>query len=289
MHGFVSAGAKVFAGTRAGNSADTEMISYVRMGTLPDLNDLTSVLGETDTVVHCAGLAHIKAGEDEELLDRFREVNVNGTVKLLRQAAASGVRRFIFISSIGVNGEQTHGVPFRPGDMPAPQAAYAISKFEAEQEILALSSKLNIEVVIIRPPIIVGAPPVGNIKTIANWISKGFPIPFGQLTENRRSYVKLDTLFSLVKTCAYHPSAPGNIFLVSEQNPVSTCGLVEQVADLVDLRARMLPLPILFLRAILLAMGKTKLLNQLTGDLEVDCSLTEKVLGWTASRNPKEN
>lgn len=252
----------------------------VAVGDLSADTDWAAALAGIDTVVHCAARAHVLNETSDNPLTEFRAVNTEATVALAQQAAAAGVRRFVFISSIGVNGSETHGTPFRHDDAPHPHSPYAVSKHEAELALHAIAAETGLEVVIIRPPLITGPDPKGNLATLNSVIAKGLPLPFGLVTKNRRDLVSRDTLCRLIDAVIDHPAAAGQTFLVSDGAPVSTRALLEQMAAAQGRSITLLPVPPVFLSLPLKLLGKGAMASQLFGDLEVDISHTRQTLGW---------
>jgi len=264
-----------------------EGVSPVVVGELSGATDWSAALAGVDCVVHCAARAHVLKETAADPLTEFRRVNTDGAIALGRQAAESGVRRLVFISSIGVNGAETCGRPFTAGDVPAPHSPYAVSKLEAEQGLAALAAETGLELVTIRPPLVTGPDPKGNLATLRGALRRGLPLPFGLVTSNRRDLVSLDVLCDLIETCLRHPAAAGRTFLVSDGRPVSTRRLLEDLAAADGRRARLLPVPPTILSLLLGLLGKTSLGSQLLGDLEVDISATREALGWApASPRP---
>lgn len=249
----------------------------------PDLSagaDWSAALSSVDAVVHCAARVHVLKETAGDPLAAFRAVNVEGTLALARQAVAAGVRRFVFVSSIGVNGAETHGRGFRHDDAPAPHSPYAVSKWEAEQGLWALAAETGLEVVVIRPPLITGPKPKGNLATLERILAKGLPLPFGLAGGNRRDLVSVEVLADLIDVVIDHPAASGGTFLVSDGRPVSTRALLETMAAAQGRRLTLLPVPTGLLAAPLKLAGKGAMASQLFGDLEVDIEHTREVLGW---------
>jgi len=247
---------------------------------LCDLSEHSETLQNVDTVVHCAARAHIMNDEVTDPLAEYREVNVNGTLSLARQAAEAGVRRFIFISSIKVNGEQTPlNKPFTADDAPAPLDAYGISKMEAEQGLRALATETGMEVVIIRPPLVYGPGVKGNFASMIRLVEKGLPLPLGAI-HNKRSLVGLDNLVDLIITCVDHPAAADQVFLAGDGEDLSTTELLKGVAKASNKRPRLIPVPagILTLGATML--GKKAMAQRLLDSLQVDISKARNLLGW---------
>lgn len=270
----------VIAATRDGTGVNDKKVAHIAIGSLPDMADISKPLKTVKTIVHCAGRAHVLRDASQDPLAIFRAINTQGTIALAKQAVEAGVQRFVFLSSIGVNGNQTFGVPFTAKDTSAPHAPYAVSKLEAETALLEMSGETGLEVVILRPPLIVGPNPVGNLASVAKLLKTGLPLPFGLATKNRRSLVSATTLASLVETCLEHASAPGNVFLMAESKPFHTRAIFEWVGRETGHKARFVPVPLSFLRAPLKLAGKKNLDSQLFGDLEVDFSDTTAMLGW---------
>jgi nucleoside-diphosphate-sugar epimerase len=202
-------------------------------------------------------------------------------LNLARQAAEAGVRRFIFISSIKVNGEGTPlGAPYRADAQPQPADPYGISKMEAEQGLRALAGETGMEVVIIRPTLVYGPGVKANFLNMMRWLHKGVPLPFGAI-HNRRSLVALDNLVDLIVTCIEHPAAANQTFLVSDGEDLSTTELLRRMATALGAPAHLLPVPSWLLEAGATMLGKKALSQRLCGSLQVDISKTRELLGWT--------
>jgi nucleoside-diphosphate-sugar epimerase len=276
----------VRAAVRRDTGGWPEGVSPVVVGDLSGATDWSTALAGVDCVVHCAARAHVLKEAAADPLTEFRRVNAEGAVALGRQAAAAGVRRLVFISSIGVNGGATDGRPFTASDAPAPHSPYAVSKLEAEQGLAAIAAGSRLEVVTIRPPLVTGPDPKGNLALLRKAIGRGLPLPFGLVTGNRRDLVSLEVLCDLIETCLHHPAAAGRIFLVSDGAPVSTRRLLEDMGALEGRKPRLLPVPPALLSMLLVLLGKTSLRSQLLGDLEVDIAPTRDILGWTPSPGP---
>ncbi|MDY1015760.1 SDR family oxidoreductase [Pseudomonas coleopterorum] len=251
--------------------------------TLATDTDWTSALAGIDSVVHAAARVHVMRESATDPLDAFRRVNVEGTLNLARQAAQAGVRRFVFISSIKVNGEATEpGRPFRADDEPAPQDAYGVSKLEAEVGLRALAEITGMEVVIIRPVLVYGPGVRANFQALMSLVNKGVPLPFGR-TSNRRSLVALDNLVDLVCTCLEHPAAAHQTFLVSDGEAVSTAGLVRAMATALGKKPRLLDVPLPWMSRVAQAVGQGAVTQRLFESLEVDIDKNRQLLGWEPS------
>jgi nucleoside-diphosphate-sugar epimerase len=258
-----------------------EGVAPVVVGDLSGSTDWSTAVAGVDCVIHCAARAHVLKETAPDPLTEFRRVNTEGAIALGRQAAEAGVRRLIFISSIGVHGSATHGRPFSIADAPAPHSPYAVSKLEAERGLEALAQETRLELVTVRPPLVTGPDPKCNLATLGRAVRRGLPLPFGLVTGNRRDLVSVDVLCDLIETCILHPAAAGEAFLVSDGRPVSTRRLLEDLGAAAGRRPRLVPVPPAMLSAILGLLGKRSLREQLLGDLEVDITATRETLGWT--------
>lgn len=234
-----------------------------------------------DAVVHCAARVHVMNDVETDPLAAFRKVNVQGTLNLAEQAAQAGVRRFIFISSIKVNGEGTlPGKPYTADDTPEPSDPYGISKMEAEQGLLALAERTGMEVVIIRPVLVYGPGVKANFLNMMRWLDNGVPLPFGAIN-NRRSLVALDNLVDLIVTSINHPAAANQIFLVSDGEDLSTTQLLRRTAAALGRPARLLPIPAWMLSTAARLLGKKALSQRLCGSLQVDIQKAVTLLQWS--------
>lgn len=244
-------------------------------------NDWLPALNGVEAIIHTAARVHVMNDRVADPLAAFRRVNVEGTLNLARQAAATGVRRFIFTSSIKVNGEGTpFGVPYLADGQPAPVDPYGISKMEAEQGLHILSAETGMEVVIIRPVLVYGPGVKANFLSMMRWLHKGVPLPFGAI-HNRRSLVALDNLVDLIVTCIEHHAAANQTFLVSDGEDLSTSELLRRMGAVLGRPARLLPVPSWLLQVGAAALGKQALSQRLCGSLQVDIGKTRELLGWT--------
>lgn len=272
-------GRTVRAAIRGPADGSSRVQTFV-VGDLTADTDWSTALEGVETVVHCAARAHVLKEQAADPLAVFRAVNCEATLSLARQAAAAGTRRLVFISSIGVNGAATLGRAFRHDDPPQPHSPYAISKFEAEQGLRSIEAETGLEVVIIRPPLVMGPDPKGNLGTLNRLIDKRLPLPFGLATRNRRDLVSRENLCRLIEAAIDHRAAAGQTFLVSDGNPISTRTLLERLALDRGRRLILLPVPPALLALALKLAGKGAMASQLCGDLEVDIGHTRDTLGW---------
>ncbi|MBS3186412.1 SDR family oxidoreductase [Pseudomonas sp. PCH44] len=234
-----------------------------------------------DVVIHCASRVHVMNEVAADPLAEFRKVNVQATLAFARRAAAAGVKRFVFISSIKVNGEGTKpGLPYRAEDMPAPQDPYGVSKREAEDQLRQLAVETGMELTIIRPVLVYGPGVKANFHNMMRWLDRQVPLPFGAI-DNRRSLVALDNLVDLIVTCCTHPGAANQTFLVSDGRDVSTTELLLQMAKALGKPARLLPIPVSMLVLCANLLGRRALSQRLCGSLQVDITPTCRRLGWT--------
>ena len=251
---------------------------------LTDINGETNwsnALNHCDVVIHTAARVHVMSETATDPLYEFRKTNVEGTLNLARQAVQHGIKRFIFISSIKVNGETTvDGRKFTADDTPAPKDHYAISKYEAEQGLLALAAKTGLEVVIIRPPLIYGPGVKGNLQRMIQWLQKGYPLPMGALTSNKRSFLSVVNLNNLILECITNPEAANQIFLASDGAELSTVDLLKVLGDALDKKPRLLSIPQFILKNVAALLGKKDIWQRLGGSLEIDLSKTYNLLGW---------
>lgn len=255
----------------------------VHKAVVPDLTEQVNweqVVAGQDVIIHSAARVHVMNDLSANPLAEFRTVNVDGTLNLARQAAAAGVKRFIFISSIKVNGEGTlRGNPYTAFDTPAPEDPYGISKMEAEQGLRLIADETGMEVVIIRPVLVYGPGVKANFLSMMRWVHKGIPLPLGAIN-NSRSLVSLDNLVDLIVTCIDHPAAANQTFLVSDGEDLSTTELLRRVGAAVDKPARLLPVPPKLLEFGASLLGKKAVAQRLLGSLQVDISHTCSTLGW---------
>ena len=237
-----------------------------------------SALEGITVVVHTAARAHISQEVSSDPLTEYRGVNVEGTLNLARQAAIAGVKRFVFISSIGVNGN-INVRPFTALDVPHPVEPYAQSKWEAEQGLWRIQQETGMELVIIRPPLVYGPGAPGNFGSLVRWVGKGIPLPLGAI-HNRRSLVCIDNLVDLIVRCIDHPAAANQVFLAGDGRDLSTTELLRLVGDAMGRPARLIPVPAGVLKLSAALLGRKAMAQRLLGSLQVDISQTCETLDW---------
>lgn len=240
-----------------------------------------------DVIIHLAGRAHILNDQSADPLIEFRKVNVEGTLQLAQQALDKKVKRFIFISSIGVNGAITFDQPFSESTLPKPHADYAISKFEAEQELKKLFSGSDTELVIIRPPLVYAAHAPGNFARLLKLASTNLPLPFAQ-TNNKRSFVALENLVNFIQVCIEHPNAANQTFLVADQHSLSIRELVEYLKQGMGKKPYFIYIPQPLMKLGAICLGKSKLYEQLFASLEIETTKAQKLLDWIAPLTAKQ-
>lgn len=251
------------------------------VGHINSSTDWLTALTGIDCIIHCAARAHIMNEAEADPLAVYREVNTYGTRRLAEQAVVAGVKRLVFLSSIGVNGIHTNcRGPFSFSDAPSPKEDYAISKWEAEHALWDVSAKTGLEVVVVRPPLVYGPGVKGNLARLLRLLRAGVPLPLGAV-ENKRSLIGLDNLVDLLIRCVDHPAAAGQTFLVSDGEDLSTPDLLRHMAAAMGRPARLVPVPVPLLRLAGSALGKRAEIDRLVGSLQIDSSHTRQVLGWT--------
>jgi UDP-glucose 4-epimerase len=254
---------------------------------LPDTN-WSQAVSSIDTVIHLAARVSVMQDTAADPLTAFRDTNTAATLNLARQAAAAGVRRFIYISTIKVNGETTApGKPFTPDDNYIPTDPYGLSKYEAEQGLRGLAAQTGMAVVIIRPPLVYGPGVKANFLSMMSWLQKGIPLPLGAIC-NQRSLVALDNLVDLVAACINHPAAANQIFLVSDGEDLSTTALLQRLGAALGKSARLLPVPQGLLIAGFTLLGKRAIAQRLCDSLQIDITKTRSLLGWAPPVNVDE-
>ena len=258
----------------------------------PHTNWANFLIG-VDVVIHLAARVHVMHDKEKDPLNLFQETNTAGTENLARVSSKSGVRRFIYLSSIKVNGEETewrteNSVPsggknkirFSETDVPNPQDPYAVSKWKAEQILHSIAKENSMEVVIIRPPLVYGPGVKANFLNLMCWLYRGVPLPLGAI-HNQRSLVALDNLIDLIISCISNPAAGNQTFLAGDGEDLSTSELLRRLSIALGKPIRLLPVPVWLLKSVLNAIGKRDIAKRLCGSLQVDISKSHKVLGWT--------
>ncbi len=274
-------GHEVIAAARECTQIFPEKIEQFKITDLSQEIDWGNALQGVDVVIHVAARAHVMNDDAIDPLAEFRKVNTFATLCLARQATEAGVTRFVFISSIGVNGNK-NTQPFTESDIPNPQEPYAVSKYDAEEELLALAKITEMEVIIIRPPLVYGPNAPGNFGSLMKWMNKGVPLPFGAV-HNKRSLVALDNLVSFIVHCADYtktPQAANQIFLISDGEDVSTTELLQKVAKAFGEKSLLLPVPVSLMTFVAKLLGKQSVTDRLFGSLQVDSSKARELLGW---------
>jgi lipopolysaccharide/colanic/teichoic acid biosynthesis glycosyltransferase/nucleoside-diphosphate-sugar epimerase len=258
-----------------------ENVDTLEASLSPD-QDWSHALSGVSVVVHCAARVHVMNDKAANPLLEFRRVNVDGTLNLARQAAKAGARRFVFISSIKVNGEFTAiGHPFIADQMPMPTDPYGVSKYEAEMGLMALAKKTGMDVAIIRSPLVYGPGVKANFLSMMSWLQRGFPLPLGGVTKNRRSFVYIDNLVSLIVTCINHPAAANQTFLVSDDEDLSTARLLDLMALALGRSSKLIAIPSPLIALGVRLIGGENVAKRLCGSLQLDVKKTKDLLGWS--------
>lgn len=281
LEGFEAVGAR-----RRANPDPNSTVHWLITGDLAGGADWSIALQGVDVVIHLAALAHRIDRGNFDAESVFFDINTNGTIGLAKQAAAVGVKRFIFVSSIGVNGN-TSTLPFSAGDLPKPVEPYARSKWKAEQGLHEVQQETGMETVIIRPPLVYGPGAPGNFGSLLRWVASGVPIPLGAIN-NKRSLVGIDNLVDLIIRCLNHPAAANQVFLAGDGEDLSTTELLRGVAEAMGRPARLVPVPACVLRLGASLLGKRAVADRLLGSLQVDISKARDLLDWTPPVPVKE-
>lgn len=251
------------------------------IGDIGPTTDWFDALADVNCIVHCAARAHVMNETKVDPLAAYRRVNVGGTRRLAEQAAESGVKRLVYLSSIKVNGEQTStGTCFTASAPPNPIDPYGISKWEAEQALFEISARTGLEVVIIRPPLVYGPGVKGNFLSLLGWLNRGIPLPLGAI-DNMRSLVGIENLVDLIITCIDHPAAVNQTFLVSDGEDLSITDLLQRLGRALHKPSRLLPVSASMLEVAAQLVGKKAVAQRLLGNLRVDISKTMDVLDWS--------
>lgn len=255
-------------------------VSVVQDGLSPTAR-WDEALHDVDAVIHLAARVHVMQDASADPLAEFRRVNVAGMERLALAAVEAGVRRFVYVSSIKVNGERTEpGRPFRADDVPRPGDPYGVSKAEAEAKLREIAARTGLEVVVVRPPLVYGPGVRANFRALLQLVARGLPLPLGAV-RNRRSLVAVENLADLLLTCVTHPRAPGQTFLASDDDDLSTPELVRRIARAVGRTPRLVAVPPVVLRATAAALGRGEQVRRLCDSLEVDVAPTRRTLDWS--------
>lgn len=258
-----------------------EGVAYFPVAELGQVVEWTDVLVGANVVIHTAGRVHMMADTATDSLAEYRRINVAGTLDLAHQAANAGVKRFVFVSSIKVNGERTEpGRPYSVHDDPAPVDPYAVSKYEAEQGLRELAQTTGMEVVVVRPTLVYGPDVQGNFLTMLRWVYRGIPLPLAGL-KNKRSLLALENLVDLLRCCSIHPDAANQIFLVADGEDLSVTELLMRLGVALGKPAKLFSVSAGILEAMAALLGKRDHVKRLLGSLQVDDSKTRDILSWT--------
>jgi nucleoside-diphosphate-sugar epimerase len=261
-------------------SLKQESFDFRVVGQIDKQTNWSEALCGVDAVIHLAARVHVMQDESRDPLAEFRLVNVAATENLARQAARAGVKRFVYVSSIKVNGEATDGISqYTELDAPSPKDPYGVSKYEAEQALHRVAAETGLEVVIVRPPLVYGAGVKGNFAQMLKVLTKGIPLPFSSVT-NRRSLVYVGNLVDALILCATHPAAAGQTYLVSDGEDISTPDLLRLLGEAMGRPARLLPLPVALLKLAGSLTGKADQVDRLVGSLQIDSGKIRRELGW---------
>lgn len=277
----------VLAGVRSISTALDAGVEQFAYGNLSSEIDWRQCLAGVDVVVHLAARAHVLDEKESDRLQTFRETNVHATMHLARHAVKAGVRRFVFVSSIGVNGNATHGRAFCEADTPAPVEPYAVSKAEAELALRVLGRQTGMEITIVRPVLVYGADAPGNFGRLLKLAAAHTILPLASI-RNRRSLVFVDNLADLLVTCTYHPHATNETFLAADGEEVSTPDILRKLRNAMGKPARIFPFPVTALRLGAMCVGKSDLFEKLAGSLEVDIGKSRSLLKWIPPLNLDE-
>jgi nucleoside-diphosphate-sugar epimerase len=257
-----------------------EGVDFSEVGEINQKTDWSELVKTPELIIHCAARVHVMNEKSTDPLQAFREVNVAGTLNFAKQAAAAGVKRFIFISSIKVNGEGTDiNCKYIASDQAAPEDPYGISKYEAEQSLIELSQETDMELVIIRPTLVYGPGVKGNFLNLLKLCKSGLPLPFGAI-HNARSMVYLENLVDLITTCIDHPNAAGQIFLASDGDDLSLTGLLDLIRKAMNKPALLISVPSFLFKLVGKLTGKAAIVDRLVGNLQVDSGNAKALLGW---------
>ena len=253
------------------------------------ISDYSKVLQDVDTIIHIAARVHIMNENSSDPLRDFRAVNTAGTLNLAKQAVNAGVKRFIFVSTIKVNGESTSNAsPYKSSDRTKPEDPYGVSKSEAENQLLALSKETGLEIVIIRPPLVYGGGVKANFASLFKLVGKRIPLPLRAINNNKRSLVSVYNLIDLIKVCIEHPKASNQVFLVSDDNDISTSDMVALMAKVQGVNNYSIPFPVWCFNFLGRLLNKQDVVDRLVGSLQVDITHTIDTLNWKPPHSVEE-
>jgi nucleoside-diphosphate-sugar epimerase len=279
-------------------SSDVEVVATVRnitaelpervrqivfddLSQLSEINSLIDILSDVEIVIHTAARAHVMRDSISDPLNEYRKMNVTATKELARQAAEAGVKRFIFVSSVKVNGELTsHNQMFSETDEPQPVDEYGLSKLEAEQALIDMRKVSPMKVVIIRSPLVYGPGVKANFANVIKSINKGWSLPFGRV-HNKRSMIAIDNLIAFIKLCMSHPAAANELFLIADKEDISTTALLKNIAKAYGVKSILLPIPVALMSGLAKLLGKQDLADRLFGNLQIDTSKARRILNWS--------
>jgi len=264
-----------------------DSVEIIRIGDIGSVTDWSTALVGVDCVVHLAARTHITRDTAADPLAEYRRINVDATETLARATAAAGIRRFVFLSSIKVNGERTANKAFTENDPPQPEDAYGISKWEAEQVLWKIAAETRLEVVVLRSPLVYGPGVRGNFLKLMNAVARGVPLPLASV-HNHRSLLYVNNLATALRCCIEHPAAAGKTFLVADDVDVSTPELFRAVGTALAAPARLIPFPPALLSAIAFVFGMTASMSRLTGSLQLDSGRIREELGWRPEYSLKQ-
>lgn len=261
-------------------SASLDSPDQIVVGSIDSATDWCRALANVSVVIHLAARVHVMNDMSDDPLSEFRRVNTHGTLNLARQAALTGVKRMVFVSSVKVNGEATlPNTALTELDEPCPQDAYGQSKLEAEVGLRQIASETGMEICIVRPPLVYGPGVKANFAALMQAVQKGWPLPLGAV-HNKRSMVGIDNLVDFIGLCAVHPSAANQTFFISDGQDLSTAELIDGLALASGKTSHLLPVPVWLLLGIGRLLGKGEQVKRLCGSLQVDCSKAQKLLHW---------
>jgi nucleoside-diphosphate-sugar epimerase len=273
------------AGVRHEPIETSGSVETLVLGDIHSPNEVSYSLSGVDAIIHCAARVHVMQESQENPLQAYLAINTEGTKLLAQKAADAGVRRFVFLSSIKVNGEMTQNrQKFSPDDENDPTDPYGKSKWEAEKALMDIAESTDMEVVIVRPPLVYGPGVRANFLAMMSWVNRRIPLPLGNI-HNRRSLVGIKNLTSFLSVCASHPKAANQVFLVSDNEDISTSALLTKLAKHLSKPNLLFPVPSSVMKLALSAMGKRGIYDRLFGSLQIDISKNKELLGWVPPKS----